>query len=138
MPADFIDAHRRHWQDGELLFKNERWANADQMYGFSAECGLKAIMLTAGMPVDDAGIPTDREHRQHVRGLWPVFQSFAGGQVGRRLLRLLPDGDPFANWSHHDRYSHRDGFREDTVEPHRSAAREVRGMVDSSEQDGRS
>ncbi|MDE0002871.1 MAG: hypothetical protein OXQ29_09265 [Rhodospirillaceae bacterium] len=38
-PADFLDAHRRHWCDAELLFNDSRWANADQMYGFSAECG---------------------------------------------------------------------------------------------------
>lgn len=42
-PAHFVDAHRRHWDDAELLLGNARWANADQMYGFSAECGLKAV-----------------------------------------------------------------------------------------------
>ena len=29
--ADFTDAHRRHWEDAELLHDHERWANADQM-----------------------------------------------------------------------------------------------------------
>ena len=42
--TDFADAHRRHWEDAELLHDHGRWANADQLYGFSAECGLKAVM----------------------------------------------------------------------------------------------
>ena len=50
-PADFVDAHFRHWGDAELLFTNGRWANADQMYGFSAECGMKAVMVALGMPI---------------------------------------------------------------------------------------
>jgi len=35
---DFVAAHRRHWRDAELLFEHERIENADQLYGFSAEC----------------------------------------------------------------------------------------------------
>ena len=31
-PADFVDAHHRHWADAELLFEHDRWANADQLY----------------------------------------------------------------------------------------------------------
>ena len=55
-PADYSDAHRRHWEDAELLFTNARWANADQSYGFSAECGLKAMMQSRGMPVRPTGV----------------------------------------------------------------------------------
>ena len=50
--ADFADAHRRHWEDAELLYGHERWANTDQLYGFSAECGLKAVMRSLGMPAE--------------------------------------------------------------------------------------
>lgn len=42
--TDFVDAHERHWRDAELLWQHQRWANADQLYGLSAECGLKALM----------------------------------------------------------------------------------------------
>lgn len=68
-PADFLDAHRRHWCDAELLFNDSRWANADQMYGFSAECGLKAVMKGLGMQVDPVGIPVDERYRKHVQEL---------------------------------------------------------------------
>lgn len=43
--SDFFNAHQRHWKDAELLYKEKRWANADHLYGLSAECGLKAVMV---------------------------------------------------------------------------------------------
>ena len=88
-PADFADAHRRHWEDAELLLAHDRWANADQLYGFSAECGLKAVMRALGMPVDSAGTPQKAAHRKHVQELWPVFQTFAAGHGGRWYLNHL-------------------------------------------------
>jgi len=90
-PADFVDAHRRHWQDAELLFDQSRWANADQLYGFSAECGLKAMMQALGMSVDAGGRPTDEKHRKHVQDLWPIFKSFVNGRNGshRAICRMV-------------------------------------------------
>lgn len=124
-PADFTDAHRRHWDDAELLFANSRWPNADQLYGFSVECALKAVMLALGMPVHPTtGSPVQRAHRKHVQELWPAFMTFATfakGRQGGRYLSLLPSSSPFANWSHHDRYAHRGNFLKTAVEQHRVA-----------------
>ena len=97
-PANFLDAHGRHWQDAELLFHAHRWANADQLYGFSAECDLKAVMEVLGMETDPAGTPRAREHRRHVQHLWPKFLAFAEERGGTRLAgltrktRRLPTG----------------------------------------------
>ena len=52
--------HRRHWEARRALVRGEALANADQLYGFSAECGLKAVMVKNGMPIDDLGVPTNR------------------------------------------------------------------------------
>ena len=128
-PADFRAAHRRHWQDAELLFEHQRWANADQLYGLSAECGLKAVMRTFGMPVGRHGVPTQREHRQHVRALWPEFVALANGRGVGKYLQMLPKGEPFAGWSTGDRYAHGRHFSRTCVGQHRSAARAVRVMV---------
>ena len=72
----------------------QRWANADQLYGFSAECGLKAVMTFLGMPVDATGTPTERDHKQHVQDIWPEFEDFVTGKGGARFLRWLPSGEP--------------------------------------------
>ena len=101
-PADFFDAHRRHWEDAEILFGRDRWANADQLYGLSAEFGLKVAMMTLGMRIDTAGRP-EPKYRWHVQKLWPIFETFARGRNEARYLALLLGGRPFADWSHHNR-----------------------------------
>lgn len=55
--ADFPAAQRRHWSDAEFLLDAGRLANADQLYGYCAKCGLKAAMITLGLRVDKEGHP---------------------------------------------------------------------------------
>ena len=137
-PSDFTDAHCRHLDDAELLFDRKRWANADQLYGFSAECGLKAVMTSLGMPVDATGTPTERGHRQHVQRIWPEFECFVTGKKGASFLGRLPRAEPFADWSHHDRYANQSHFKRANVELHRKAALAVRDMTQHLGQDDRS
>ncbi len=136
-PADFTDAHERHWEDAECLFDAHRLANADQLYGFSAECGLKAVMQSLGMQTDQQGKPTDRAHQEHVDKLWKVFEGFMQGNGGRWFLGVLPPGKPFSNWSLHNRYAHGQHFSTGYVTPHRDAARDICGMIRQAKQDGR-
>ena len=136
-PADFIDAHRRHWADAELLFDHDRRANADQLYGFSAECGLKAVMKRCGMLVEaETGAPSDPRYLKHVQELWPTFQSFCTDREYTQYLDQLPPGDPFADWSHHDRYAQGDYCGRADVEAHRDAAEAVGAIVQSVMQNG--
>ena len=134
-PADFHAAHLRHWRDAELLFEHRRWANADHLYGLSAECGLKALMVDLGMEVtEDDGRPARPEHRQHVNALWSEFISFAIGN-SFQYLDMLPDGEPFDDWSTADRYAHGSHFSDAGVSPHRSAADAVRKMMQTAQLD---
>ena len=126
---DFADAQRRHWKDATVLFACERWANADYLYGLSAECGLKTIMVGEGMPVDETGKPRYREHRKHIHELWPIFREFIAGLGERTYLRQLPSDKPFADWSHHDRYASRECFDRNRVDLHRKATRRIDNMV---------
>jgi hypothetical protein len=136
-PADYPDAHERHWEDAEYLFVAGRWANADQLYGFSAECGLKSLMQNLGMRVRAAdGAPEKRAHRVHIKQLWNVFDQFAAQRGASTLRSRLPGGDPFSDWSHHNRYAGRGHFDEAYVESHRNAARGVRLMVQGAAQRG--
>ena len=128
-PEEYCHAHRRHWKDAELLFKNCRWANADQLYGLSAECGLKALMPNLGMPVE----------KKHVEKIWSDFARVATSAQGRlnaRYAVLLPSATPFSGWSVQNRYAYSCHFPKSVVEPHRKAACAVRQMVDLAEQDG--
>lgn len=134
-PTDFADAHGRHWGDAELLYGHQCLANADQLYGFSAECGLKALMKGLGMRLDEKGRPP-RRYSKHVQDLWPEFKMFAKARSGWRFLSQLPGGSPFADWSHNDRYAHSTYVGNEAVDQHRTAALGVRRMVKRAEQDG--
>lgn len=126
---DYVDSHRQHWTDAELLFASARWLNADQLYGISAECGLKALMPALSMPVE----------WKHVNVIWPGFAQFAAsarGRVSARFVRLLPRRTPFANWSVHNRYAHSQHFSRASTEQHQIAARGVRDMVLQARIDG--
>ena len=127
--VDFTDAHRRHLEDAELLFERQRWANADHLYGLSAECGLKAVMLSLDMNVDASGTPSERRHRRHMPELWPVFEDFAGERGGGAYLASLSDGESFADWSINHRYANRRHFQSANVTPHHDAARRVADVV---------
>lgn len=125
-PADYPNAHVRHWQDAEFLFNAKRWANADQLYGLSAECGLKAVMVADGLPVDAAGSPRDRRYKEHVNILWNIFHTFVQGRPTGKLLHHLPQSNPFKSWCVANRYANDAHFDRTTVTLHRDAAQQVR------------
>lgn len=132
-PADFADAHGRHWEDAELLFGRKRWANADHLYGLSAECGLKAVMKGLGMRVDAQGRPKKRQHTKHGDQLWRAYGNFV---KGRRKRNYILAGAPFKNWSISDRYANRRHFAKSRVAPHRHATLRVRDLIQRARQDG--
>lgn len=127
-PEDFLNAHHRHWRDAELLFKHRRWANADQLYGFSAECGLKAVMQMLGLGVDRNGKLEDA-YRKHIQDLWRLFSTLAFGSKAANYLRILPSNFPFKDWSQNDRYANSDYFEKRSTRIHRDAAIAVSQMV---------
>ena len=130
LAEDFADAHGRHLKDAEQFFRQPRWANADHLYGLSAECGLKAVLDAEGQPVAV-------RYRNHVDRLWRQFQTFAAGRTGVGNLSLLPVGEPFRDWCIDQRYAHQSNFGRARVEPHRDAARAIRAMVQHAIQGGR-
>ena len=123
MNADFLDAHLRHWEDAELLWEAQHWANADHLYGLSAECGLKRLMLAFGMSVDTEGVPTKRD-KVHADAIWQRFESYRL-RHSRGAYYLLPADSPFADWHVSQRYARRSDFTEIHVKPHRNGAKAI-------------
>ena len=121
-PEDFLDAMDRHWQDAELLRRKERLANADHLYGLSAECGLKALLRQDGDPI--AG-PT----RCHVNQLWGQCDSLALGRGGA-TSDFNSQVNPFHDWRIDDRYAHRSSIGSEQLQRHRSGAEQVRTMIE--------
>ena len=94
-----------------------------------------AVMRVPGMDIEEIARSEVATHQRYVRELWPIFEDFAKNRDGSRYLNFFPDGEPFADWAHQDRYVHRERFSQVTVGPHREAAQRVRLMVGFGTQD---
>lgn len=133
MTTDFHDAHARHWDDAERLYGVGRWANADHLYGFAAECGLKRLMLAFGMPYDTTkDMPADRADATHVDGLWTRYESYRSGHASGTDYGL-PAAGPFSDWKASQRYVHQSGFNQALVDSHRAGAEEVNKLIRKAE-----
>jgi hypothetical protein len=136
MKTDFIDALNRHWQDAECLYGNERWANADHLYGFAAESGLKGLMLKFDMPYNpDKDMPKNTEDRVHADGVWERYESYRSGHI-KGSDYPLPEPNPFDNWKASDRYANESAFDQHHVTPHRHGAELVRNLVKKADLEG--
>ena len=81
--VDYMACARRHNKDAHILLHKGRKANAGQLFGFSVECGLKALLVRAGTAVDgDGNILKSSGLREHLP------------QLGKRVtdMTTLPDG----------------------------------------------
>ncbi len=136
MKTDFLDAHSRHWEDAQILFQNQRWANADHLFGMAAECGLKRLMQTFGMPYD-AGTdrPQERDDREHINKIWNRFESYRSGHA-RGATYVLPASNLFNNWHVAQRYAHQSAFNEAYVTKHKKGAETVKELVQQARRDG--
>lgn len=130
MSTNFRDASNRHFEDAELLLVQTREANADHLFGLSAECSLKAIMLALGMAVDADGAPADRGHRVHMPELWAAFQSFAAGRLASRYLEPLDKANPFSDWAVDQRYWARAAITASAPPKHKTAAAQCRQSLE--------
>ncbi len=102
MPSDFRDASSRHLLDGRLLQAEGRLANADHLFGVSAECSLKAIMIGLGHPTTPGGAP--QAHLDHIDVLLPKFEVLANGLLDAKHVGMMPVTGTFSQWSVHHRY----------------------------------
>lgn len=137
MQADFLDAHFRHWDDAERLLQAQRWANADHLYGFAAECGLKRLMLAFGMPYDAAkDRPQNEKDRKHADEAWARFESYRSGAIlGAGYVPAIV-GNPFSQWSASQRYAHHSNFDQARANGHRDGADAVRTLVLKAQREG--
>lgn len=135
MHSDFLDASKRHWDDAESLYANQRWANADHLYGLAAECGLKRLMQVFGMQTDAGGKPVLGDDSVHGNAIWLRYETYRGNSpLGPRYG--LPNGLPFSNWHIAHRYANQSNFNSQIIEPHRNGASAVIVLLKQAELEG--
>ncbi len=135
MNEDFLDAHERHWEDAQCLYSLKRWANADHLYGLSAECGLKG--LTEKIKGSSLG-PGQRRHIMQANktlNAWDIFESYrSGSSLGAKFH--LPASNPFTDWDVCQRYANQSHFNQAVVDQHRLGAQLVMELVIAAELEG--
>ncbi len=135
MNADFLDAHRRHMVDAKTLFLASRLANADQLYSFAAECGLKKLMSSFGMLVTPDGSPTDRADRVHADTIWARYESYRSTNISGANY-VLPNPNPFHDWGASQRYANSNDISLPRVQAHRAAATTIAALVRKAQLEG--
>lgn len=136
MTADFLDALERHWTDAERLLSVASLANADHLYGISAECSLKRLMMSFGMPVTSVtGEPAVRDDWKHVNQLWARYETYRSGHPSGAQY-ALPPANPFDDWHISQRYAHQSSFSHSSVLGHQAGARRVRDLIRKARLDG--
>lgn len=128
MTEDYPGAATRHFRDGALLEESRRVANADQLFGFAAECGIKSALVE--LPGFVAGGRLSPSYHKHINELWD-FVPLQGMQKRYRGLLAVLKGlhQPFADWSTDQRYEPDDVVTDGALERHRSAAKRILGSV---------
>lgn len=128
MNEDFCGAAMRHFRDGDLLLDRGRIPNADQLFGFAAECAIKSALVA--LPGFVANGELAKRYREHISELWELVPLQG---IQRRygplavLLRALRGR--FDNWSTSQRYAGDDAVAEGAARDHLDAARRLLGSV---------
>jgi hypothetical protein len=112
MSVSYKESAKRHFVDATRLetARGTSFGNASQLFGFSAECSLKALLIGLGLTTDADGSVRDRRRFGHLPFLWREFTTFAQGRNGAKYVSFLNPGTPnryqdsFQNWSVDHRY----------------------------------
>lgn len=135
-PVDFHGSALRHIADADLLESNNRLPNAGHLYGYVAECGLKALLIGLGYPTDLEGSPAQMKpnFRVHINGLLApaTFMSlnlFLNGRAGAKYLALISGIGDFSDWRVEHRY-YSEAALPGSLAKWKAAAHEVGRMLD--------
>ncbi len=142
MPIDYKGAARRHFDDAKLLEGAAREPNAGQLFGFCAECGLKALLVAHGLPIEaDGNIrrKPDTGFREHMPTLGQRVSGlsvFHDGRQASSYMAMIPSIGAFADWLVDHRYFDRAGLPLASIPVWATAASEVVAMIDKAVVDG--
>lgn len=146
MPTNYPESAKRHLRDAECLWNANdaaRLPNASQLFGLSAECALKAVLIGLGVTTHLVhGGVADTHHYGHLPGLWHQFAAYCSGALGAKYLAMLAPApgvsEPFARWNVNDRYAP-DAWlasRHPSVPDHRTGARDCVALLELAQEDG--
>jgi len=111
----------RHYEDGNTLFDNRRFDNADQLFGFATECAIKACLPKKCF----IGSKLDDYYRVHIDKLWSHAITSINSKAFPGLPTVLSKLRPFDNWKTDNRYEMTGTITEVICQEHRGGAKRV-------------
>ena len=135
MLPDFYNAFHRHLNDAEYLYNDSRWPNADQLYAYSAECGLKCIMQLFGMYVDPVSGKPSFQNSVHADRIWNRYEAYRAGRGATGYE--LPQPNPFDNWNINQRYIDCSNLTQSNVDVHKNGTMVVMRLLNKAIIEGR-
>ena len=139
---NFHKAAQRHFDDAELLLEHQRRANAGHLYGFAAECGIKAFLVFRGLieTDTDGDIPNKRHnlrvHAGQLNQMINTMISLSDGRLTSQLLALIPNISDFNNWKVEHRYHDESKLPLTSINQWQIAAKQVMIMLEQANIDG--
>lgn len=144
--VNYLESARRHFQDAGTLLGGSRQANAGQLFGIAAECGIKAILVASKVPVDTEG-SIDRlpgvkgkgfkDHWPHLgQALIDLVGAIPDSRTATTYLSALPNLAHFSDWRIEHRYWRDAALPLASVALWQSAAGEVMAVLDQAKEDG--
>ncbi len=124
---NFSDAAERHWSDGEYLHTAGRLDNADQLFGFAAECAIKTAVIRLLSVEENSELP-DR-YRTHIDVLWDKISVQALSRNFPAVAALIKQTNPFSDWCVSQRYNTSGSVTAEAVQAHRKMAQRLLGAV---------
>lgn len=145
--TQYREAAFRHLLDANMLLNEGRKANAGQLYGFVAECGMKALLIACGVPkyadggIAERGAAGERiPFRKHMPFLWDNIVSSGSlipdGILSTKYLAYVHSLSNFGDWSVDHRYWAEGALPHDSLNGWKAAAHDVAAMLDQAVEDG--
>ena len=130
---DFFGASKRHYDDAMLLMAGVRLANAAQLFGLSAECGVKVIIEKIHNPLPDKLL----KHANVLVNLLPNLQVSVNGRQEATYLAMVTQFKAFGNWHVDHRYQSETNIPlTQHLKNWAMASREVQLMLQKAQLDG--
>ena len=139
--VDYVGAARRHYNDARLLLAEGRQANAGQLFGFSMECGMKALLIACGVTKDaDGSVQSGGKFHTHMPLISDRIDTFGhlipDGPLAQIYLAKIPGRKQFRDWSVAHRYCRESAVTLTSLPAWERAAKEMNEMLDQAKTDG--
>lgn len=139
--VNYVVSARRHFNDANILLGagNASYPNAGQLFGFTVECGLKALLLACGVTRDaDGGVPG--RFRTHMptlsNNIVTAGTLIPDGARSAHYHALLPSLHALSDWKVDHRYFIDSALPLSSLPNWQLAAKEITEMIDQAIADG--